>query len=100
MKQATKATSRTYLEPLNLSHYADIFDEQGYEDPSVLDDMSIDELMNELNMKRGHAKLLKRWLDGGGGGGGGGGAADTDANANDNGDVCAPPNPLKASPLR
>ena len=52
-----------YLKPLKLEKYATKFDEEGYEDPDLLMDMGIDELVQEFDMKKGHAKQLRKWLD-------------------------------------
>ena len=79
---AALLSSAAYLTPLDLSQYVQVFDDEGYEKPAALKDMSIDELVGELQMKRGHARTLRQWLDerasGGGGGGGGGNGSGSD----------------------
>ena len=56
-------SSATYLNELKLSKYVDIFDDWGAENPDSIEDMDVDALIAEFDMKKGHAKLLRKWLD-------------------------------------
>ena len=56
-------SSSSYLVPLKLSQYVDVFDDWGAEMPDEIQDMDIEELMAEFDMKKGHAKRLRKWLD-------------------------------------
>ena len=71
--EAAAESAAAYLGPLKLAQYSAKFDSEGYENPDMLQGMSVDELMDELEMKRGHAKQLKRWMDKRTGEGSGGG---------------------------
>ena len=41
-------SSEVFLGPLHLSQYVIKFDEEGFDDPDVLADLSLDELMNDF----------------------------------------------------
>jgi len=57
-----RPTAYSYLEPLGFSEYTARFDEEGYDDPDALKDVGMEELVGDLEMKKGHATLLKIWL--------------------------------------
>ena len=52
-----------FLEPLNLSKYAAVFDEAGANSLDSLEGMTVEEFMNDLGMIRIHANKLKKAVD-------------------------------------
>ena len=48
-------SSEVFLGPLHLSQYVIKFDEEGFDDPDVLADLSLDELMNDFGERSGPA---------------------------------------------
>ena len=57
-----------YLDVLNLSEYADAFYDAGADTMDLLEGMTVDELMEDFNMKKDEAEKLKKYVDRGGGG--------------------------------
>eukprot|EP00940_MAST-03C_sp_MAST-3C-sp2_P003506 g3506.t1 len=56
-------SSASYLTPLGLGNYVAYFDDEGFEDPQLLDDVKGEaELEKEMSMKSKDAKILWRWL--------------------------------------
>jgi len=56
-------SSASYLGPLGLDGYVKDFDEEGYEDATLLDDATLDMLTKEMKMKSGHARKLLKYLE-------------------------------------
>ena len=55
-------SASSYLGPLGLNQYVESFDDEGYDDPTLLDDVTLDTLTNEMKMKKGHARKLMTFL--------------------------------------
>ena len=60
--KSARPTAYSYLEPLGLAEYTARFDEEGYVHPDALKDVGMEELVGTLEIKKGHAVLLKIWL--------------------------------------
>jgi len=43
--------------------YVAAFDDEGFEDATLLDDANLDMLTNEMKMKSGHARKLLKYLE-------------------------------------
>jgi len=61
-KPATRSAIE-FLKPLELSKYAEKFDEEGGDHPVHIERMTEEELVQTFGMARLHARTLRRWLD-------------------------------------
>ena len=56
-------SAATFLIPLKLDRYIEKFDEEGADDPDMMMEYSMAELMEEFGMKKMHAAKLCKWLN-------------------------------------